>query len=79
MKLINKIKPEVLEALKTAKIKYNASYRLIIATFNDNNDYRDLSIREVDTIITFLPEELRPNGRLDFYWGDYILQKEYQF
>ena len=78
MKLIDQIKPEILDALEATKIKYNASYRLIIATFTNNSDYRDLSIREVDTIITFLPEELRPNGKIDFYWGDYILQKEYQ-
>ena len=79
MKLIDKIKPEVLESLENdCKIKYNASYKLIISTFIDNSDYRDLSIREVDTIITFLPKELHPNGRTDFYYGDYLLQKTYQ-
>ena len=40
--------------------------------------YRDLSINQVDTLITFLPNELHPNGRVDFYYGDYLLQKEYQ-
>ena len=33
MKLIDKVKPEILEILeKDVKIKYNASYELIIAT-----------------------------------------------
>ena len=40
--------------------------------------YRDLSINQVDTLLTFLPRELHPNGRTDFYYGDYLLQKEYQ-
>ena len=79
MKLINKIKPEILEALeKDVKIKYSSSYELIIATFSKIDRYRDLSINQVDTIITFLPNELHPNGRVDFYYGDYLLQKEYQ-
>ena len=79
MKLINKIKPEILEALENeCKIKYSSSYSLIIASLSGTNKYRDLSINQVDTLITFLPEELRPNGRTDFYYGDYLLQKEYQ-
>ena len=79
MKLIDKVKPEILEILeKDVKIKYSASYELIIATFSKIDRYRDLSINQVDTIITFLPDELHPNGRTDFYYGDYLLQKEYQ-
>ena len=79
MKLIDKIKPEILEVLeKDVKIKYSSSYELIIATFSKVDRYRDLSINQVDTIITFLPDELHPNGRTDFYYGDYLLQKEYQ-
>ena len=36
MKLIDKIKPEILEVLeKDVKIKYSASYELIIATFSN--------------------------------------------
>ena len=35
-------------------------------------------IDQVDQLITFLPKELHPNGRTDFYYGDYLLQKEYQ-
>jgi hypothetical protein len=79
MKLIDQVKPEVLRALdRHVKIKYSSSYELIIATFSKIDRYRDLSINQVDTIITFLPNELHPNGRVDFYYGDYLLQKEYQ-
>jgi hypothetical protein len=78
MKLIDQVKPEVLEALENTKIKYSSSYELIIATFSKIDRYRDLSINQVDTIITFLPNELHPNGRVDFYYGDYLLQKQYQ-
>ena len=79
MKLIDQVKPEILEVLeKDVKIKYNSSYKLIIATFSKIDRYRDLSINQVDTIITFLPKELHPNGRTDFYYGDYLLQKQYQ-
>ena len=79
MKLIDKVKPEILEVLeKDVKIKYSSSYELIIATFSKIDRYRDLSINQVDTIITFLPNELHPNGRTDFYYGDYLLQKKYQ-
>ena len=79
MKLIDQVKPEVLETLeRDVKIKYSSSYELIIATFSKIDRYRDLSINQVDTLITFLPDELHPNGRTDFYYGDYLLQKEYQ-
>ena len=78
MKLIDKVKPEVLDALEKSKITYNSSYKLIIASMSEVERYRDLSINQVDTLITFLPNELHPNGRVDFYYGDYLLQKEYQ-
>ena len=79
MKLIDQVKPEILEILEEdVKIKYSSSYELIIASLSSINRYRDLSINQVDTIITFLPNELHPNGRIDFYYGDYLLQKQYQ-
>jgi len=79
MKLIEKVKPEVLEALEgEPKIKYNASYKCIIASLKNVDRYRELSINEVDQLITFLPQELRPGDRIDFYYGDYLLKKEYQ-
>ena len=79
MKLIDKIKPEVLKALENdCKINYSSSYRSIITSLSNANKYRDLSISQVDNLITFLPNELHPNGRIDFYYGDYLLQKQYQ-
>ena len=78
MKLIDQVKPEILDALEESKITYSSSYRSIIASLSNVNRYRDLSINQVDNIITFLPDELHPNGRTDFYYGDYLLQKEYQ-
>ena len=78
MKLIDQVKPEIFDALEDTKIKYSSSYELIIATFSKIDRYRDLSINQVDTIITFLPRKLHPNGRVDFYYGDYLLKKEYQ-
>ena len=79
MKLIDQVKPEILTALENeAKINYSSSYRSIIASLSNVNRYRDLSINQVDNIITFLPNKLHPNGRTDFYYGDYLLQKEYQ-
>ena len=79
MKLIKKVKPEVLEALeKDVKINYNASYKYIITSLKNVDRYRELSINEVDQLIMFLPQELRPGDRIDFYYGDYLLKKEYQ-
>ena len=78
MKLINKIKPEVLEALRESRIKYRASYTMMITDLNEVENYRDLTIKAIDQIILYLPKELHPDGRTDFYWGDYLLQKEYQ-
>ena len=79
MKLIDQVKQEILDALENeAKINYISSYRSIIASLSSINRYRQLSIDQVDQLITFLPKELHPNGRTDFYYGDYLLQKEYQ-
>jgi|TARA_R110002020_G_scaffold273434_1_gene488584 hypothetical protein len=78
-KLISKVKPEVLKALKNeAEIKYSSSYKAIIFSLTDIEDYRDLSIRQVQDLLIFLPNEFHPNGRTDFYYGDYLLQKKYQ-
>ena len=79
MKLIEKVKPEILEALEgEPKIKYNASYKYIIASLKNVDRYRELTITQVDQLITFLPKELHPDSRVDFYYGDYLLQKKYQ-
>ena len=79
MKLIDQVKPEVLQSLKNGcKIQYSSSYRAIVTSLSSIEKYRDLTIDQVNTLITFLPNELRPNGRTDFYYGDYLLQKKYQ-
>ena len=78
MKLIDKIKPEILNALEESKINYNASYKAIVLSLSDVERYRELTIKQVDILLTFLPNELHPNGRTDFYYGDYLLQKQYQ-
>jgi len=78
MKLIDKVKPEILDALAESKINYSSSYRSIIASLSSADRYRQLSIDQVDTLITFLPNELHPNGRVDFYYGDYLLQEKYK-
>ena len=75
--LLKNVKPEVLKALKDeAEIKYSASYKSIIFSLADVERYRDLTIDQVDQLLTFLPNELHPNGRTDFYYGDYLLKKE---
>ena len=63
MKLIDQVKPEVLKALdRHTKILYSSSYRAIVTSLSDIERYRDLTIEQVNTLITFLPEEYRPNG-----------------
>ncbi len=47
MKLINKIKPEVLEALKESKIKYRASYTMMITDLERN---KCIEIIEIPTL-----------------------------
>jgi len=78
-KLIDQVQPIVLKALeRSAKIKYSSSYRSIITSLEGVNRYRDLTIDQINTLLIYLPDELHPNGRTDFYYGDYILQKQYQ-
>ena len=79
MKLLEQVKPEILDTLYAdTRINYSSSYKSIIASFKKVNRYRELSINEVDILITFLPDYLHPDGRTDFYYGDYLLKKEYQ-
>ena len=79
MKLIDQVKPEVLSALETeTKVRYSHSYRCIIASLSSVERYRQLSIDQVDQLKTFLPEELHPNDRTDFYYGDYLLKNEFR-
>tara|TARA_R110000824_G_scaffold31381_1_gene102260 strand:+ start:234 stop:479 length:246 start_codon:yes stop_codon:yes gene_type:complete len=78
-KLIDKIEPVVLRALeRSAKIKYSSSYKYMITSLEGVSKYRDLTIDQIQTILIYLPDELHPRGRTDFYYGDYLLQKKYQ-
>ena len=79
MKLINKVKPEVLKALERhTKIRYSSSYRVIIASLENVDRYKDLTIDQLQTLICFLPSEYKPQGDLELFYGDNILKKKYQ-
>jgi len=78
-RLIDKVKPEVLKALdKHVRLQYPTSHRLILVSLSDIEEYRDLTIEQVQNLLTFLPQELHPNGRIDFYFGGYLLTKKQQ-
>ena len=78
MKLIDKVKPSVLKALANhVKPNYSSSYRSIIASLNKAERYQDLTVSDIYNLNTFLPQEIQPNGTIDLYWGDYIMQDKY--
>jgi hypothetical protein len=78
MKLIDKIKPSVLRALENhVKPKYTTSYERIIASFKRVDRYQELTVNDTYNLYTFLPTEMQPNGVLDIYWGDYVMQDKY--
>ena len=80
MKLIEKVKPEILNFLKsTIKPTYSASYRSIIASFKQHTEYRDLTIDEVDCIQLYLDDRFKPRTKIDFLWGDYLLKNQYKY
>ena len=77
-KLIDKVKPEVLRALdRHVKLEYPTSHRMMIASLQDVERYRDLTIEQVGQFITFLPVEFKPKGELDMFYGDHLLQDKY--
>jgi len=78
MKLIDQVKPEVLEALAESKIEFSSSYRRIILSLKSVNRYKQLTIDEIQTLICFLPDEFRPQCDIDWYYGDKILQEKYK-
>ena len=79
MKLIDKIKPEVLRALdRHCKPQYPTSHRMIICSLQDIYHYRELTIEQVSQLKTFLPKEFEPVTSVDWMWGDNILQTKYQ-
>ena len=78
MKLIDKVKPEVLEALAESKIEFNSSYRRIILSLESVERYKQLTIDDIQTLICFLPDEFKPQGDVDMFYGDNILQEKYK-
>ena len=77
-RLIDKIKPEVLRALdRHVKLEYPTSHRMIIASFEDLYNYRELTIEQVTQLKVFLPKEFEPVTALDWCWGDNILLNKY--
>ena len=78
MKLIDQIKPEVLDALAESKIQFSSSYRRIILSLESVNGYKQLTIDELQTLICFLPDQFKPQGDIDMFYGDNILQEKYK-
>ena len=78
MKLIYKIKPEVLDALEGVKIRYGSSYRAIFASLSSVDEYRDLTIDQLNTINCFLPQKFKPKTDIGWMYGDNILSKEHR-
>tara|TARA_R100000541_G_scaffold35027_1_gene43444 strand:+ start:676 stop:921 length:246 start_codon:yes stop_codon:yes gene_type:complete len=78
MKLIDKVKPSVLKALENhVKPKYSSSYERIIMSLSKVERYQELTVNDTYNLYTFLPTEMQPNGILDIYWGDYVMQDKY--
>tara|TARA_R110000824_G_C14896729_1_gene645032 strand:+ start:437 stop:676 length:240 start_codon:yes stop_codon:yes gene_type:complete len=78
MKLIDKLKPEVIEALDEAKIQYSSSHRSIFATLNSVSEYRDLTVDQLNLIIAYLPQDLKPHSSIGWMYGDNILDKKHR-
>ena len=80
MKLIDKVKPEILSFLRSSiKPTYGASYRSIIASFKNNTEYRDLTIEEVDLLQLYLAGRFKPKTKIDFLFGDYLLTNQNKY
>ena len=78
MRLIDQVKPEVLSALAESKIEFSSSYRRIILSLESVNGYSELTISELQTLICFLPDQFKPKGDIDMFYGDNILQEKYK-
>ncbi len=78
MRLIDQVKPEVLDALAESKIEFSSSYRRIILSLESVNGYKQLTIDELQTLICFLPDQFKPQGDIDMFYGDNILQEKYK-
>tara|TARA_Y100000385_G_scaffold184462_1_gene190511 strand:+ start:475 stop:714 length:240 start_codon:yes stop_codon:yes gene_type:complete len=78
MKLKDKLKPEVLAALDNAKYQYSSSHRAIFASLNSTENYRELTVKQLMDIVTFLPQEFKPQTDIGWLYGDNILAKKYR-
>ena len=78
MRLIDQVKPEVLSALAESKIEFSSSYRRIILSLESVSGYKQLTIDELQTLICFLPDQFKPQGDIDMFYGDNILQEKYK-
>jgi len=78
MRLIDKVKPEILDALAESKIKYGSSYRRIILSLESVSGYKQLTIDDLQTLICFLPDQFKPQGDIEMFYGDNILQEKYK-
>ena len=78
MRLIDQVKPEVLDALAESKIEFSSSYRRIILSLESVDRYKQLTIDDIQTLICFLPSEFKPQCDIDWYYGDNILQEKYK-
>ena len=77
-RLIDKVKPEILRALdRHCRPEYPTSHRLIMTSLQDIYHYRDLTIEQVNNLVTFLPREFKPKGNVDMFYGDHLLQDKY--
>ena len=78
MRLIDQVKPEILDALAESKIKYGSSYRRIILSLESASGYKQLTIDDLQTLICFLPDQFKPQGDIEMFYGDNILQEKYK-
>jgi hypothetical protein len=78
MRLIDQVKPEILDALAESKVKYNCSYKRIILSLESVSRYKQLTIDDIQTLICFLPDQFKPQGDIDMFYGDNILQEKYK-
>ena len=78
MRLIDKVRPEVLDALAESKIEFSSSYRRIILSLESVDRYKQLTIDDIQTLICFLPDQFKPQGDIEMFYGDNILQEKYK-
>ena len=79
MKLINKIKPEILDELHNeVRIQYSSSYWFIITSLEEVEYYNDLTVDAIKTLTAFLPEQYQPKNELDYCYGKNILSKKHK-